>query len=89
MFSSLADKLVLSNGVQMPGIGFGTWQVPTDSTLENAVSAALKLGYRFFDTAQIYGNASAIGRGVLLSDLPRAEIFISSKIWTSHRSYEV
>ena len=88
MFSSLADKLVLSNGVQMPGIGFGTWQVPTASTLENAVSAALKLGYRFFDTAQIYGNASAIGRGVLLSDLPRAEIFISSKIWTSHRSYD-
>lgn len=88
MFSSLADKLVLSNGVQMPGIGFGTWQVPADSTLENAVSAALKLGYRFFDTAQIYGNASAIGRGVLLSDLPRAEIFISSKIWTSHRSYD-
>lgn len=88
MFSSLADKLVLSNGAQMPGIGFGTWQVPTDSTLENAVSAALKLGYRFFDTAQIYGNASAIGRGVLLSDLPRAEIFISSKIWTSHRSYD-
>lgn len=88
MFSSLADKLVLSNGVQMPGIGFGTWQVPTDSTLENAVSAALKLGYRFFDTAQIYGNASAIGRGVLLSDLPRAEIFISSKIWASHRSYD-
>lgn len=88
MFSSLADKLVLSNGVQMPGIGFGTWQVPTDSTLENAVSAALKLGYRFFDTAQIYGNASAIGRGVLLSDLPRAEIFISSMIWTSHRSYD-
>ena len=88
MFSSLADKLVLSNGVQMPGIGFGPWQVPADSTLENAVSAALKLGYRFFDTAQIYGNASAIGRGVLLSDLPRAEIFISSKIWTSHRSYD-
>ena len=88
VFSSLADKLVLSNGVQMPGIGFGTWQVPTDSTLENAVSAALKLGYRFFDTAQIYGNASAIGRGVLLSDLPRAEIFISSKIWTSHRNYD-
>ena len=88
VFSSLADKHVLSNGFQMPGIGFGTWQVPTDSTLENAVSAALKLGYRFFDTAQIYGNASAIGRGVLLSDLPRAEIFISSKIWTSHRSYD-
>lgn len=88
VFSSLADKLVLSNGVQMPGIGFGTWQVPADSTLENAVSAALKLGYRFFDTAQIYGNASVIGRGVLLSDLPRAEIFISSKIWTSHRSYD-
>ena len=88
VFSSLADKLMLSNSVRVPSIGFGTWQVPADSTLENAVSAALKLGYRFFDTAQIYGNASAIGRGVLLSDLPRAEIFISSKIWTSHRSYD-
>ena len=73
MFSSLADKLVLSNGVQLPGIGFGTWQVPADSTLENAVSAALKLGYRFFDTAQINRTASAIGSSVLLSEVTREE----------------
>ena len=56
VFSSIADKLVLPNGIRMPGIGFGTWQVPADSTLENAISAALELGYRFIDTAQIYGN---------------------------------
>lgn len=71
-----------------PGIGFGTWQVPADSTLENAISAALELGYRFIDTAQIYGNASVIGRSLLASGLPREEVYISSKIWTSHRSYD-
>ena len=88
VFSSIADKLVLPNGIRMPGIGFGTWQVPADSTLENAISAALELGYRFIDTAQIYGNASVIGRSLLASGLPREEVYISSKIWTSHRSYD-
>ncbi len=88
VFSSIADKLVLPNGIRMPGIGFGTWQVPADSALENAISSALELGYRFFDTAQIYGNASAIGRSLLASALPREEVYISSKIWTSHRSYD-
>lgn len=88
VFSSIADKLVLPNGIRMPGIGFGTWQVPADSALENVISSALELGYRFFDTAQIYGNASAIGRCLLASGLPREEVYISSKIWTSHRSYD-
>ncbi len=88
MFSSIDDKLALSNGIQMPCMGFGTWQVPADSTLEEAVVSALQLGYRFFDTAQIYGNAAAIGRGIQASGVPRDKIFISSKIWTSSRSYD-
>ncbi len=88
MFSSIDDKLALSNGIQMPCMGFGTWQVPADSTLEEAVVSALQLGYRFFDTAQIYGNAAAIGRGIQASGVPREKIFISSKIWTSSRSYD-
>lgn len=88
MFSSIDDKLALSNGIQMPCMGFGTWQVPADSTLEEAVVSALQLGYRFFDTAQIYGNAAAIGRGIQASGIPREKIFISSKIWTSSRSYD-
>ena len=88
MFSSIDDKLALSNGIQMPCMGFGTWQVPADSTLEETVVSALQIGYRFFDTAQIYGNASAIGRGIQASGIPREKIFISSKIWTSSRSYD-
>ena len=88
MFSSIDDKLALPNGIQMPCMGFGTWQVPADSTLEEAVVSALQLGYRFFDTAQIYGNAAAIGRGIQASGIPREKIFISSKIWTSSRSYD-
>ena len=88
MFSSIDDKLALSNGIQMPCMGFGTWQVPADSTLEETVVSALQIGYRFFDTAQIYGNAAAIGRGIQASGIPREKIFISSKIWTSSRSYD-
>lgn len=88
MFSSIDDKLALPNGIQMPCMGFGTWQVPADSTLEEAVVSALQLGYRFFDTAQIYGNAAAISRGIQASGVPREKIFISSKIWTSSRSYD-
>lgn len=88
MFQSLEDKFELSNSVRMPCIGFGTWQIPNDSGLESAVASAIQLGYRQFDTAQIYSNAAAIGRAVHDSGLPRDEFFITSKIWTSNRSYE-
>ncbi len=88
MFSSFDDKLELSNGVQMPCLGFGTWQVPNDTTLESAVSTSLQLGYRLFDTAQIYANAGAIGRAVHASGLSREQVFITSKVWGSHRSYD-
>lgn len=88
MFSSFDDKLELTNGVQIPCMGFGTWQVPNDSSLENAVSSSLQLGYRLFDTAQIYANAAAIGHAVHANGMPREQVFITSKIWASHRSYE-
>ena len=88
MFSSFDDKLELSNGVQMPCLGFGTWQVPNDTILESAVSTSLQLGYRLFDTAQIYANAGAIGRAVHASGLSREQVFITSKVWASHRSYD-
>lgn len=88
MFSSFDDKLELTNGVQIPCMGFGTWQVPNDSSLENAVSSSLLLGYRLFDTAQIYANAAAIGHAVHASGMSREQVFITSKIWASHRSYE-
>lgn len=88
MFSSFDDQLELPNGARMPCMGFGTWQVPNDTGLENAVSSALQLGYRLFDTAQIYANAPAIGRAVHASGIPREQVFISSKVWASHRNYD-
>ncbi len=88
MFSSFDDKFELTNGVQIPCMGFGTWQVPNDSSLENAVSSSLQLGYRLFDTAQIYANAAAIGHAVHANGMSREQVFITSKIWASHRSYE-
>ena len=88
MFEAFNDKFELSNGVHMPCLGFGTWQIPNDSTLENAISSAIQLGYRQFDTAQIYNNASSIGHAIQHSGISREEFFITSKVWTSNRSYD-
>ena len=88
MFQSLDDKFELCNGVQVPCIGFGTWQIPNDTALESAVASAVQLGYRQFDTAQIYANAGAIGRAVHDSGLPRDSFFITSKVWGSSRTYD-
>ncbi len=85
MFQSFHDKLELANGVQMCPMTFGTWQVPNDTPLMSAVSQAIQLGYRSFDTAQIYGNAAAIGRAIRESMIPREEFFLSSKLWVTHR----
>ncbi|MDY3115327.1 MAG: aldo/keto reductase [Sutterella sp.] len=88
MFRSFYDRLQLANGVNIPCIGFGTWQVPNDSPLVSAVTSALQLGYRSFDTAQIYGNASALGRALREGEVPREELFLTSKIWVTHRHPE-
>ncbi len=88
MFTSFEDKFELTNGVQIPVMGFGTWQIPNDQPLESAVASAVQLGYRQFDTAQIYANAVAIGRGIQNTGLPRHEYFLTSKIWASHASYD-
>ncbi len=88
MFHSFQDKLELPNGVQMPCMSFGTWQVPNDTPLLSAVSSAIQFGYRSFDTAQIYSNAPALGRAIRDSMIPREEFFLTSKIWVTHRHPE-
>lgn len=84
----LAETIVLSNGVVMPTIGFGTWQIPTNESFDSTIHTAIQLGYRHFDTAQIYGNAERIGQAMRASSVQRSDFFITSKIWTSHRSYQ-
>lgn len=85
MFNSFQDRFQLTDNVSIPCMSFGTWQVPNDTPLISAVSTAIQLGYRSFDTAQIYGNASALGRAIRESGVPREEFFLTSKVWVTHR----
>ncbi|MDE7418978.1 MAG: aldo/keto reductase [Muribaculaceae bacterium] len=77
----------LSNGVEMPQIGYGVYQVnPTEC--ERCVSDALKVGYRMIDTAQAYNNEDGVGTAIAKSGIPRQEIFLVSKVWISNYGYE-
>lgn len=69
----------LNNGVTIPQLGFGTWQVPPDAAAE-VVGEALRAGYRHVDTAQMYGNEAGVGRAVRESGLARDEVFVTSKL---------
>lgn len=70
----------LNNGVEMPLLGLGTYQLPPSQT-EACVAAALKEGYRFIDTAQCYGNEREVGCALRRSGLPRQELFVTTKLW--------
>jgi diketogulonate reductase-like aldo/keto reductase len=85
---SLTDTYTLSNGVKIPVIGFGTWQVEDGRQAVDAVKAALYAGYRHIDTAQGYGNEESVGRAVKDSGVKRDEIFITSKLVNSVRGYK-
>jgi diketogulonate reductase-like aldo/keto reductase len=78
----------LSNKVRIPSVGFGTWQVENGETAEGAVAEALKAGYRHIDTAAAYGNEKSVGNAVRESGIPRAEIFVTSKLQNPMHGYE-
>lgn len=82
------EQYTLSNGVQIPVIGLGTWQTPDDETGYQAVLSALQLGYRHIDTAQGYRNEDIVGRAVKDSGIPREEIFITSKLDNPNHGYD-
>ncbi|MDE7403407.1 MAG: aldo/keto reductase [Muribaculaceae bacterium] len=77
----------LSNGVKMPQIGYGVYQVDP-AECERCVSDALKVGYRMIDTAQAYHNEEGVGAAIAKSGIPREELFIVSKVWISNYGYE-
>lgn len=79
--------LKLNNGVEMPRIGYGVYQVSPDEC-ERCVSDALKVGYRMVDTAQAYHNEEGVGAAVKKSGIPREELFLVSKVWISNYGYE-
>lgn len=81
------QKVRLNNGVEMPILGFGTFQIPDNET-EQAVIQAIQAGYRHIDTAQSYMNEEATGLGIVNSGVAREELFITTKIWIENTSYE-
>ena len=83
-----ADSFKLGNGCAIPCLGFGTWQTPGGDTAVAAVKTALENGYRHIDAAAAYGNEPDVGRGIAASGLPRASIFVTSKVWNDKRGYE-
>ena len=81
-------KITLNNGLQIPCIGFGTFQIRKKSELENAIKVAYNTGYRLFDTAVVYGNEKLIGDILKKLKIPKNEIFLITKIYKGDMTYE-
>ncbi|MFH8619648.1 aldo/keto reductase [Streptomyces sp. NPDC017979] len=84
---STVPSITLNNGVTMPQLGFGVWQVPDDEATA-AVTTALDAGYRSIDTAAAYENETGTGRALAASGLPREELFVTTKLWNSDQGYD-
>ncbi|PPI29187.1 2,5-diketo-D-gluconic acid reductase, partial [Rathayibacter sp. AY1B1] len=85
---ALTDTFTLSNGVAIPKIGFGTWQIPDGPEAYDATTAALEAGYRHIDTARAYGNEASVARALRDSGVPRDEVFITTKLPAEVKDYE-
>ncbi len=81
------EFVTLNNGIKMPMLGYGVYQVTNDEC-ERCVRDALDVGYRSIDTAQAYGNEEAVGRGIKNSGVKRDDIFLTTKVWVSNGGYE-
>lgn len=84
----MQKTVTLNNGVKMPIIGFGVYQIPDAEQCENAVYEALMAGYRLIDTAAGYLNEEAVGRAIKRSGIPREELFVTTKLWVQDAGYE-
>ena len=85
---SQLDTYRLSNGVEIPCIGFGTWQTPNGDVAVQAVQCALESGYRHIDTAAVYGNEASVGKAIRMSGVRREELFVTTKLWNNRHSYD-
>lgn len=82
------QTMELSNGVNIPAVGYGTWQSPDSEVTVEGVKAAVACGYRHIDAAAVYGNEQSVGKGIAECGIPREELFITSKVWNTERGYE-
>ena len=85
---ALTDTYKLNNGVEIPVVGFGTWQTPDGEVARESVKTALEVGYRHIDTAAAYMNEEAVGKAIKESGVNRNDLFITTKLWTQDASYE-
>ncbi|KRK39450.1 aldo/keto reductase [Loigolactobacillus bifermentans] len=86
--SSLTDTYTLSNGVEIPIVGFGTWQTPDGDVARESVKAAIAAGYRHIDTAAAYGNEESVGAGIQESGIQRSDLFVTTKLWNPDHGYD-
>ncbi|WP_226682460.1 aldo/keto reductase [Sutcliffiella horikoshii] len=85
---SLASTTALHNGVEMPWFGLGVFKVEEGQEVESSVKMAINAGYKSIDTAAIYKNEEGVGKGIRESDVPREELFITTKVWNADQGYE-
>ena len=83
----IMEKIKLNNGIEMPILGYGVFQIP-EQECEQCVVDAVDAGYRLIDTAQAYYNEEAVGRGIIRCGVERKELFITSKVWVTEHSYD-
>jgi diketogulonate reductase-like aldo/keto reductase len=81
-------SIPLNSGARIPQVGLGVWQIPRGGPTRTAVEAALRVGYRHIDTARIYGNEADVGAAIRASGLPRAEVFVTTKLWNDDQGYD-
>src|SRR3954469_3074695 len=82
------QEVTLNNGLKMPILGFGVFQIPDLKECERAVIDAIETGYRLIDTAASYMNEESVGKGIRNSGADRKELFVTSKLWVQHTGYE-
>ena len=86
--TNLQSTITLANNIQIPVIGYGTWQSKDGDIAQNGVLSALSYGYRHIDTAAAYRNEKSVGSALIASKIPRNEVFITSKVWNAERGYD-
>lgn len=82
------EYITLNNGVKMPQLGFGVYQITDAAECEQVVTDAIEVGYRSIDTAAAYGNEEAVGRAIKKCGVPRDELFVTTKLWFADASYD-
>ncbi len=84
----IMEYITLNNGVKMPMAGFGVFQIKDKEECVRVVLEAIETGYRLIDTAQSYGNEEAVGEAILKTNVPREELFVTTKVWITNYGYE-